>query len=118
MTRPDFLEGAHTLHFLCSLAPLLNTPPAELDRLNIINIDVRSFASFFLFGATRLTPPGARQIHHDVRPDSMLILRAAREVCENEEFDDVLDSVRARVDEIESLHRTRELTVRLPLNTY
>jgi hypothetical protein len=51
------------------------------------------------------------QIHHDVRPDSMLVLHAARQVVEEEGFDDVLDNVRARVDEIESLHRTRELTV-------
>jgi hypothetical protein len=41
----------------------------------------------------------------------MLILQAAREVVEEEGFDDLLDSVRARIDEIESLHRTRELTV-------
>lgn len=41
----------------------------------------------------------------------MLILHAAREICEEEGFDDVLDDVRGRVDEIESLHRTRELTV-------
>jgi len=59
----------------------------ELDRANIISTD----------------------INHDVRPDSMLILQAAREVVEKEGFDD-LDSVRARIDEIESLHRTRELT--------
>ncbi|KAF7979047.1 hypothetical protein HWV62_44049 [Athelia sp. TMB] len=63
---------------------------ADLDRANIISIDV----------------------HHDVRPDSMLILHAARQVVEEDEFQDMLDSVRARVDEIESLHRTRELTVR------
>lgn len=43
----------------------------------------------------------------------MLILQAAREVTEEEGFDDLLDSVRARIDEIESLHRTRELTVRV-----
>ncbi|KAH9073103.1 hypothetical protein EDB83DRAFT_2505394 [Lactarius deliciosus] len=60
----------------------------ELDSANIISID----------------------INHDVRPDSMLILQAAREVVEEEGFDDLLDSVRARIDEIESLHRTRELT--------
>lgn len=41
----------------------------------------------------------------------MLILQAAREVVEEEGFDDLLDSVRERIDEIESLHRTRELTV-------
>ncbi|TFL07147.1 hypothetical protein BDV98DRAFT_497594, partial [Pterulicium gracile] len=68
MTRADFLE--------------------ELDRLNIITIDV----------------------HHDVRPDSMLILHAARQVVEEEGFQAKLDSVRDRIDAIESLHRTRELT--------
>lgn len=41
----------------------------------------------------------------------MLILHAAREVVEGEGFDEMLDNVRDRVDEIESLHRTRELTV-------
>lgn len=45
----------------------------------------------------------------------MLILHAARQVVEEEGFDEVLDSVRDRVDEIESLHRTRELTVRITL---
>lgn len=44
----------------------------------------------------------------------MLILQASREVIEEEGFDDLLDSVRARIDEIESLHRTRELTVCVP----
>lgn len=51
------------------------------------------------------------QVNHDVRPDSLLILQAAREVVEQEGFQDLLDSVRNRIDEIESLHRTRELTV-------
>jgi hypothetical protein len=41
----------------------------------------------------------------------MLILHAAREVCEEEGFDELLDGVRERIDEIESLHRTSELTV-------
>jgi len=59
-----------------------------LDRLNIIAID----------------------INHDVTPDSLLVLRAAEEVVEEEGFDQQLDDVRDRVDEIESLHRTRELT--------
>ncbi|EKM53414.1 uncharacterized protein PHACADRAFT_125129 [Phanerochaete carnosa HHB-10118-sp] len=59
-----------------------------LDRLNIISID----------------------INHDVTPDSLLLLRAAQEVVEEEGFDQQLDDVRDRVDEIESLHRTRELT--------
>ncbi|KIJ65921.1 hypothetical protein HYDPIDRAFT_27136 [Hydnomerulius pinastri MD-312] len=68
MTRADFME--------------------ELDRANIISIDVNL----------------------DVRPDSMLILHAARAVVEEEGFEDVLTGVRDRVDEIESLHRTRELT--------
>ncbi|KAF8806546.1 hypothetical protein BYT27DRAFT_7233914 [Phlegmacium glaucopus] len=60
----------------------------ELDRANIISIDIQ----------------------HDVRPDSTLILHAAQEVTEEEGFDDLLQGVRDRVDEIESLHRTRELT--------
>lgn len=46
----------------------------------------------------------------------MLILHAAREVVEEEGFDEILDSVRDRIDEIESLHRTRELTVCLRLS--
>jgi len=60
----------------------------DLDKLNIISID----------------------IEHNVRPDSMLILRSAREVAAEEGFQELLDGVRARIDEIESLHRTRELT--------
>ena len=61
-----------------------------------------------------MSPYGAcLQINHDVTPDSMLILHAAEEVCAEEGFDELLDGVRARVDEIESLHRTRELTVRI-----
>ncbi|KAI6111969.1 hypothetical protein EDD16DRAFT_1485254 [Pisolithus croceorrhizus] len=62
----------------------------ELDRTNIISIGVKL----------------------DVRPDSMLILQAAREVVEEEGFDDLLQNVRDRIDEIESLHRTREIAVR------
>ncbi|KAH9944767.1 hypothetical protein B0H21DRAFT_694510 [Amylocystis lapponica] len=60
----------------------------DLDRANIIAIDT----------------------NHDVTPDSILLLHAAAEVVEEDGFDDLLDSVRHRVDEIESLHRTRELT--------
>ncbi|KAJ7244139.1 hypothetical protein B0H12DRAFT_1203639 [Mycena haematopus] len=60
----------------------------DLDRANIIAIDV----------------------HHDVRPDSMLILHAARQVVEEDGFEEILENVRSRIDEIESLHRTRELT--------
>ncbi|KAK7472470.1 hypothetical protein VKT23_000584 [Stygiomarasmius scandens] len=60
----------------------------ELDRLNIISIDA----------------------YHNVRPDSMLILHAAREVVEEGDFERRLNSVRNRINEIESLHRTRELT--------
>lgn len=41
----------------------------------------------------------------------MLILHAACEVVEEDGFDDILNNVRDRIDEIESLHRTRELTV-------
>ncbi|KAL4071306.1 hypothetical protein V8B97DRAFT_1871348 [Scleroderma yunnanense] len=68
----------------------------ELDRSNIISIDVNL----------------------DVRPDSVLILHAACEVVERDGFDDILNNVRDRIDEIESLHRTRELTVGIPHNFY
>lgn len=60
----------------------------DLDRLNVISTD----------------------IDLNVRPDSMLILHAAREVVEEEGFEELLENVRNRIDEIESLHRTRELT--------
>ena len=38
-------------------------------------------------------------------------LEAARQVVMDPEFEATLQNVRDRVDEIESLHRTRELTV-------
>jgi hypothetical protein len=41
----------------------------------------------------------------------MLTLEAARKVVNEDGFDELLQGVRDRVDEIESLHRTRELTV-------
>ena len=44
-----------------------------------------------------------------INPRPWSILPA--EVVEEEGFDDMLQGVRDRVDEIESLHRTRELTV-------
>ncbi|KAG9020697.1 hypothetical protein FS837_007961 [Tulasnella sp. UAMH 9824] len=59
-----------------------------LDHLNIINIDT----------------------DHMVRPDSMVVLRAAIEIVEEPGFDELLDGVKDRIDAIESLHRTRELT--------
>ncbi|KIM30680.1 hypothetical protein M408DRAFT_15575 [Serendipita vermifera MAFF 305830] len=59
-----------------------------LDVLNIISIDIKL----------------------GVRPDSMLILQAAQEVVEEDGFDDLLQNVRDRIDEIESLHRTAEVT--------
>ncbi|GBE81052.1 hypothetical protein SCP_0307760 [Sparassis crispa] len=59
----------------------------DLDRASIIAIDA----------------------NHDVMPDSLLLLHAATQVVEEDGFDDLLDNVRNRIDEIESLHRTREL---------
>jgi hypothetical protein len=41
------------------------------------------------------------KVNHDIRPDSVMLLRAAREVVEEEGFDDMLDQTRDRVDEIE-----------------
>ncbi|KAG8997218.1 hypothetical protein FRB94_007825 [Tulasnella sp. JGI-2019a] len=60
----------------------------KLDNMNVISIDT----------------------NHMVRPDSMVILRAAINVVEEEGFEEMLNGVRARIDEIESLHRTAELT--------
>ena len=37
------------------------------------------------------------------------------DVVDEEGFDELLENVRDRIDEIESLHRTRELTVRSSL---
>ncbi len=48
----------------------------------------------------------------------MLILHAARQMVEQEEFEDTLNNVRDRIDEIESLHRTRELTVRVGFRVF
>jgi len=64
-----------------------------------------------------------------VRPDSRLLLNVMKEIVSEEDFQERLDSVRERVDEIEvshpaliactmlmcsdqSLHRTRELTLK------
>jgi hypothetical protein len=77
----------------------------DLDRANIIAIDVSHAL------AHRCQVFKSFKVHHDVRPDSMLILHASREVVEEDGFDELLDNVRDRIDEIESLHRTRELTV-------
>ncbi|KAK4683814.1 hypothetical protein P7C73_g6405, partial [Tremellales sp. Uapishka_1] len=65
---------------------------ADLDHHNIVTIDV----------------------HHDVGPDSIMLLRAAQEVISREGFDKDLDQTRDRVDEIEGLHRQSELTVKEP----
>jgi len=48
----------------------------------------------------------------------MLVLKAVTEVVEEEGFDELLDNVRNRIDAIESLHRTRELTVCLIYETH
>lgn len=92
MTRPDYM--------------------VDLDALHVISIDR----------------------NHNVRPDSRLMLNVFRAVAGEEDFQDKvrdflrkaapmlaltlyfaplqLDNVRDRVDAIESLHRTRELTVK------
>ena len=51
------------------------------------------------------------KVDYNVHPDSTVVLQAASEIVEALGFDEMLDDVRDRVDEIESLHRTRELTV-------
>ncbi|KAK7045529.1 hypothetical protein VNI00_007361 [Paramarasmius palmivorus] len=59
----------------------------ELDRKNIISIDEK----------------------HNVRPDSLLLLNAARQVVEAENFQEQLDSVRARIEQVQGSSRVREL---------
>ncbi|OCF32981.1 hypothetical protein I317_04303 [Kwoniella heveanensis CBS 569] len=53
-------------------------------------------------------------LNHHVRPDSLLLLRAAQQVVAEDGFDDDLDETRDRVDQIEGLHRQSELTVKEP----
>ncbi|GAA5845559.1 hypothetical protein JCM3766R1_000781 [Sporobolomyces carnicolor] len=50
--------------------------------------------------------------HHYVRPDSRLMLTVFREVAAEKDFQDQIDNVMDRVSFIESLGRTRELTVK------
>ncbi|WVQ99544.1 hypothetical protein IAU59_006680 [Kwoniella sp. CBS 9459] len=54
------------------------------------------------------------RLNHHVRPDSLLLLRAAQQVVAEDGFDDDLDETRDRVDQIEGLHRQSELTVKEP----
>ncbi|KAM0752357.1 hypothetical protein T439DRAFT_324435, partial [Meredithblackwellia eburnea MCA 4105] len=49
---------------------------------------------------------------HEVRPDSRLMLNVFRELCSQPDFEERLATTRDRIDEIESLHRTSELTVK------
>ncbi|ORY32864.1 hypothetical protein BCR39DRAFT_557421 [Naematelia encephala] len=53
-------------------------------------------------------------VHHHVRIDSTLLLRAAQQVINEEGFDEALDVTRDRIDQIEGLHRQNELTVKEP----
>jgi len=103
MARADFMEGQHRSLYIFFML----TCYTELDRLNIIAIDV-SYSTLFC-SIPDLIP--FAQIQHNVRPDSNLILYAAKQVTEEEGFDELLDGVRGRIKEIESLRRTRELTV-------
>ncbi|KAH8928379.1 hypothetical protein BT69DRAFT_1237176 [Atractiella rhizophila] len=48
--------------------------------------------------------------NHNVRADGRLILNAMRKLVYRDNFQEHLNNVRERVDEIESLHRTAELT--------
>ncbi|ELU36588.1 AAA domain-containing protein [Rhizoctonia solani AG-1 IA] len=82
MTRGDFL--ARTSRMYPGDMPH-NFGSIGLDQMNIISIDV-------------------------IRLDSMLTLEAAREVVSEPEFEPMLKGVLTRVDELESLGRTRELT--------
>lgn len=104
MTRGDFIEGQSDDEVYYVLLTVIT----ELDRLNIVSIDVSSHPSIPAY----LYIYDLIQTKHNVKPDSMVLLHAAVEVVESEGFDELLDSVRGRIDEIESFQRTRELTVR------
>ena len=88
-------HGRYDIHSHSWVSRSQLVPAIELDRLNIISID----------------------IDHNVRPDSWLILHAAQDVVEEEGFGEKLKSVRDRIDEIGTLHRTRELIVSIYLVT-
>ncbi|KAG0152030.1 hypothetical protein CROQUDRAFT_36099 [Cronartium quercuum f. sp. fusiforme G11] len=60
----------------------------QLDHENIISID----------------------IDYVVRPDSLVVLNAIKEICSEPGFDEKLEKVMERIGDIESLGRTRELT--------
>lgn len=47
-----------------------------------------------------------------------MLYQAAKQVVEEEGFDEILQSVRDRVDEIEGLHRQSELTVKEPFQIH
>ena len=47
------------------------------------------------------------QTNHEVSPDSFLIFRVAREVVEEQGFDEVLEAVLNRVGEIEKSRKVR-----------
>jgi len=83
------MEGLISIPILAGLCRPILLRFSELDRLNIISIDV----------------------NYNVRPDSWLILHVARDVVEEEGFEERLKSAGDRIDEVETLRRTRELIV-------
>ncbi|WVQ82082.1 hypothetical protein IAT38_004210 [Cryptococcus sp. DSM 104549] len=96
------------------------TPPREVSREDILLPSVTyEEARRIMTRADFLDPLDHYHIisidlHHHVRPDSMLLLRAAQQVVAVDGFDDALDETRDRVDQIEGLHRQNELTIKEP----
>ncbi|GAA5854105.1 hypothetical protein JCM5353_003084, partial [Sporobolomyces roseus] len=91
---------------------LVNSLPQELD----IKVNYRD-ARFIMTRPDYIDELDAWHIinvdkHHFVRPDSRLMLTVFREVAAEEDFQDQIDNVMSRVNFIESLHRTRELTAK------
>lgn len=78
----------------------------DFDRENIISIDVRPTHSMLRDTFLRLTDHRNLQVHHNVSPDSLLVLRAAQEVVQEPGFDQKLQLVE---DRIEYLERTKAL---------
>ncbi|KAK8864544.1 hypothetical protein IAR55_001794 [Kwoniella newhampshirensis] len=92
----------------------ITPPPApSFGDLHLPNVTYEE-ARKIMTRADFLEPLDHDHLNHHVRPDSMLLLRAAQQVIAEEGFDEALDITRDRIDQIEGLHRQNELTVKEP----
>jgi hypothetical protein len=120
MTRTDFLEPLDRSHVRSASSVISICADLQWSRSYRLTCERLSKCIIKLI---------EKQLHHHVRLDSVLLLRAAQQVVAEEGFDDALDQTRARVDEIEGelallfaadideligLHRQNELTIKEP----